>query len=96
MASNRAGECAHRMRQNLFGVPGALIRFINEHPQDFRNKRIMAGLQLLWITPLRAMAKDIARAMQEVIEQLNMAWRVVSKRRYGRLRNGEAQHARKC
>ena len=62
---------------------GALIRFINEHPQDFRNKK-NNGLQLLWITPLRALAKDIARAMQEVIEQLNMAWRVG-------IRNGDTE-----
>ena len=54
---------------------GALIRFINTHPdtwQDTGNN----GLQLLWITPLRALAKDIARAMEEVITGMNMRWRV--------------------
>jgi ATP-dependent helicase Lhr and Lhr-like helicase len=34
------------------------------------------GLQLLWITPLRALAKDIGRAMEEVISELGMAWQV--------------------
>ena len=54
---------------------GALIDFINRHPGDF-GKRRKNGLQLLWITPLRALAKDIARAMQEVITDLGMGWEV--------------------
>lgn len=54
---------------------GALIRFIDEHPQSFRKQK-NNGLQLLWITPLRALAKDIGRAMEEVIGELGMQWRV--------------------
>src|SRR6478672_10325346 len=54
---------------------GAVIQFINEHPKDYRTKK-NSGLQLLWITPLRALAKDIARAMEEVIFTLGMAWQV--------------------
>lgn len=54
---------------------GALIQFINQHPNDFTNKK-NNGLQLLWITPLRALAKDIARAMEEVIAALGMQWQV--------------------
>ena len=50
---------------------GALIDFINHHPNDYK-KRSKQGLQLLWITPLRALAKDIGRAMHEVIEELGM------------------------
>src|SRR5436190_13797917 len=48
---------------------GALIDFINHHPKDYTSKS-KNGLQLLWITPLRALAKDIGRAMEEVIEEL--------------------------
>ncbi len=33
-------------------------------------------MQLLWITPLRALAKDIGRAMEEVLGELGMAWKV--------------------
>ena len=47
---------------------GALIDFINHHPASYRTKS-KNGLQLLWITPLRALAKDIARAMEEVIAE---------------------------
>lgn len=54
---------------------GSLIRFINAHPKDYR-KRSKNGLQLLWITPLRALAKDIGRAMEEVIQALELPWQV--------------------
>lgn len=54
---------------------GALIRFINQHPDTYQS-RSKNGLQLLWITPLRALAKDIGRAMEAVISELGMAWKV--------------------
>lgn len=54
---------------------GALIRFINTHEQDYASKK-NNGLQLLWITPLRALAKDIGRAMEEVIAGIGLQWRV--------------------
>jgi ATP-dependent Lhr-like helicase len=54
---------------------GALIRFINAHPQDWKTKK-NNGLRLLWITPLRALAKDIGRAMEEAISALDSSWRV--------------------
>ncbi|HEY1872483.1 MAG TPA: ligase-associated DNA damage response DEXH box helicase [Chitinophagaceae bacterium] len=54
---------------------GALIDFIDHHPHDYL-KRSKQGLQLLWITPLRALAKDIGRAMNEVIEELGMNWKI--------------------
>lgn len=54
---------------------GAIISFINDHPQDYLSKD-KNNLQLLWITPLRALAKDIGRAMEEVISELGMQWKV--------------------
>ena len=54
---------------------GAVMDFIDRHPDDWRSKRD-SGLQLLWVTPLRALAKDIGRAMEEVLTGLGMAWRV--------------------
>ncbi|WP_240966263.1 ligase-associated DNA damage response DEXH box helicase [Pseudoflavitalea sp. G-6-1-2] len=62
---------------------GALIDFINRHPKDYRTKS-KNGLQLLWITPLRALAKDIGRAMEEAIEELGMSWKVG-------IRNGDTE-----
>ena len=54
---------------------GSLIQFINEHPTHYQTKK-KNGLQLLWITPLRALAKDIGRAMEEVIFELGMQWKI--------------------
>jgi len=54
---------------------GVLIDFINRHPEDYRT-RSGSGLQLLWVSPLRALAKDIGRAMEAVIEGLGMRWRI--------------------
>jgi ATP-dependent Lhr-like helicase len=54
---------------------GSVIDWINQHPNDYKQKT-KNGLQMLWITPLRALAKDIARAMIEVLEELDMPWQV--------------------
>ena len=64
---------------------GSLIQFINENPVDFTKKK-SSGLQLIWITPLRALAKDIGRAMEEVISELGMQWKVG-------IRNGDTDTA---
>ena len=60
---------------------GAVIQYINQHPKDYQSKK-QNGLQLLWITPLRALAKDIGRAMEEVFTELGMQWKVA-------IRNGD-------
>ncbi len=52
---------------------GAIIDFINRHPDEYKT-RSKNKLQLLWISPLRALAKDIGRAMEEVIAGLGMSW----------------------
>ncbi len=62
---------------------GALICFINKHPGDYQQKS-RNGLQLLWITPLRALAKDIGRAMEAVLADLSMNWKVG-------IRNGDTE-----
>jgi ATP-dependent Lhr-like helicase len=54
---------------------GALIQFINQHHSSYQAKA-KNGLQLIWVTPLRALAKDIGRAMEEVINELGMQWKV--------------------
>src|SRR5687768_14755481 len=54
---------------------GAVIEFINQHPGNYQTKK-KNGLQLLWITPLRALAKDIWRAMEEVVQELGMSWKI--------------------
>ncbi len=50
-----------------------LISWINRHPDNYHKLR-NNGLRLIWITPLRALSKDIGRAMHESISELNLAW----------------------
>ncbi len=52
-----------------------LIEWINQHPDDYQDLE-KNGLQLLWITPLRALAKDIENAMQKVVDDLKIPWSV--------------------
>ena len=67
---------------------GAIIQYINQHPEDYQTKK-NNGLQLLWITPLRALAKDIARAMNEVVTGLGMQWQIG-------MRNGDTPTAERA
>jgi ATP-dependent helicase Lhr and Lhr-like helicase len=62
---------------------GSIIRFVNEHPEDYKTRK-NNGLRLLWITPLRALAKDIGRAMNEVISEMDLSWKVG-------IRNGDTE-----
>jgi len=68
---------------------GAIINFINDHPAPLYKKTTASGLQLLWITPLRALAKDIGRAMEEAIEELGIPWKVG-------IRNGDTDTAERA
>ncbi|HRG89522.1 MAG TPA: DEAD/DEAH box helicase, partial [Chitinophagales bacterium] len=52
-----------------------LIDWIDRHPDTWQTKK-NNGLQLLWITPLRALAKDLQRAMQEVCDAISLPWTV--------------------
>ncbi len=54
---------------------GSVINYINDHPTSYKTKS-KNNLQLLWVTPLRALATDIGRAMEEVIYELGMNWKV--------------------
>ena len=57
-----------------------IIDYLN-HPENYKD-----GLQLLWITPLRALAKDIAKAMNEAIAEIGLDWKVS-------VRNGDTPQA---
>jgi ATP-dependent Lhr-like helicase len=53
-----------------------------------KKKKAATGLKLIWITPLRALAKDLARAMREVCAELELDWQVS-------VRNGDTTAAEK-
>lgn len=47
-----------------------IIDFLNK-PESFKK-----GLKMIWVTPLRSLAKDLARAMQEAIDEIGLDWMV--------------------
>lgn len=47
-----------------------VIDYMN-HPEKYGS-----GMKLLWITPLRALAKDLAKAMSEALDQIGLDWEV--------------------
>jgi ATP-dependent helicase Lhr and Lhr-like helicase len=78
-------EAIHNQQSALVNAPtgcgktfsvylGVLIQYINNNP-NYRTAQNI-GTQLIWITPLRALAKDIGRAMEEVLTQLQIPWHV--------------------
>ncbi|UZR94564.1 ligase-associated DNA damage response DEXH box helicase [Chondrinema litorale] len=52
-----------------------LLEYINNHPTDWKDYR-KNGLQVLWITPLRALTKDIHKAMEAICYELEIPWRI--------------------
>lgn len=89
-------EAWHKYSQGYSGLVNAptgfgktysiLLAVIIEHLNS--NARAK-GLQLLWITPLRSLAKDLARAMREVLQQLGLDWEVS-------VRNGDTPAAERA
>jgi ATP-dependent Lhr-like helicase len=54
-----------------------LADFVNRHPNYKTQKN--NGLQMLWITPLRALTNDIKKAMQEVCDDLEIPWKIATR-----------------
>ncbi|WP_089683539.1 ligase-associated DNA damage response DEXH box helicase [Catalinimonas alkaloidigena] len=49
--------------------------YLHDHPDAWQTPR-KNGLRVLWITPLRALAKDLQKAMQGFCDDLGLPWRV--------------------
>ncbi|MES2809639.1 MAG: DEAD/DEAH box helicase, partial [Bacteroidota bacterium] len=54
-----------------------LADFVNKYP-DYKTRK-NNGLQMLWITPLRALTNDIRKAMQEVCDELEIPWKIATR-----------------
>lgn len=52
-----------------------LLKWIAQHPHSYKEKE-KNGLQALWITPLRALAKDICQACEEACIEMEVPWKV--------------------
>ncbi len=55
-----------------------LADYINKYPDTYTTRQ-NNGLMMLWITPLRALTNDIKKAMQEVCDELNIPWKVMTR-----------------
>ncbi|WP_439489557.1 ligase-associated DNA damage response DEXH box helicase [Algoriphagus sp.] len=58
-----------------------ILEYIQNNPDTWMKAK-KNGIQLIWVTPLRALAQDIQKAMQEVCETIGLPWQVV-------VRNGD-------
>ncbi len=65
-----------------------LAAYINQYPKKYQTQK-NNGLQLLWLTPLRALTNDIRKAMQEVIDDLGIPWQI-------KVRTGDVSAAEKA
>ncbi|AZA50192.1 ligase-associated DNA damage response DEXH box helicase [Chryseobacterium carnipullorum] len=54
-----------------FSVFLALISDFMNRPEQYKK-----GLKMIWITPLRSLSKDIAKAMQEAMDEIGLDWTV--------------------
>jgi ATP-dependent Lhr-like helicase len=52
-----------------------LADYINQYPNDYQSRK-NNGLLMLWITPLRALTNDIQKAMQAVVDDLGIPWKI--------------------
>lgn len=52
-----------------------LINWINRYPETYSEKE-NNGLQMLWVTPLRALAKDLEKAMLQTVREMDIPWSV--------------------
>ncbi|WP_262921497.1 ligase-associated DNA damage response DEXH box helicase [Psychroserpens algicola] len=53
-----------------------VIDYLN-HPEHYKK-----GLKLLWVSPLRSLAKDLAKAMSKAVDEIGLDWEVA-------VRNGD-------
>lgn len=54
-----------------------LIKHLSElDAASYKKPRVNQRLKLLWVSPLRALAKDLQRAMQQVVNELGIPWEV--------------------
>jgi ATP-dependent Lhr-like helicase len=60
---------------------GVLLNYVQNNPDNWKKSQ-KNGLQIIWVTPLRALAQDLQKAMQEACNELGLPWMVA-------VRNGD-------
>ncbi|MEQ9570448.1 MAG: DEAD/DEAH box helicase, partial [Longimicrobiales bacterium] len=74
--------------KTLAAAGGPLADAVDADAARGENGSPSRGLRLLWITPLRALARDTEVALAEVVDGLGLSWRVER-------RTGDTSGARK-
>lgn len=62
--------------KTLAALGGPLLACGDPPPHDPDLERQVGALKLLWITPMRALANDLARALEEPVEAVRPDWQV--------------------
>ncbi|MBK7038204.1 MAG: ligase-associated DNA damage response DEXH box helicase [Bacteroidetes bacterium] len=57
-------------------IPILAEALVKQNAYSTQNKKIPSSLKVLWISPLRALAKDIRNALQNACDQMELNWRV--------------------
>jgi ATP-dependent Lhr-like helicase len=52
-----------------------MLEYIRNHPDDYKTRR-NNGLQAIWITPIRALSKEIELSARRLIDGLELPWRI--------------------
>ena len=58
-----------------------ILEYIRDHPETWQSSK-KNGIQVIWVSPLRALAQDIQLAMEEVCQDIGLPWKVA-------VRNGD-------
>ena len=61
-----------------------ILDYIKKNPNDWRKPK-KNGTLMIWVTPLRALAQDIQKAMQEACDEIGLPWKVA-------VRNGDTDN----
>lgn len=51
-----------------------LLEFLRDHPTEYEREK--NGLQAIWITPIRALTKEIQAALQRAAQELGLNWEI--------------------
>lgn len=54
----------------------ALMKYLRDEPDPMKEKK-GRGLRVLWITPLRALAKDTEQALNKITTELQIPWEIL-------------------
>ncbi len=53
-----------------------LMKWMQDHPEDYTERK-NNGLRILWVTPLRALAKDTENALKRLCDDLQVPWEIM-------------------